>query len=433
MNAIAVQLDDKVTDLKAGSASRSAWIAFALTFGLMMSDYISRQVLIAVFPYLKAEWGLSDTQLGSLVSILAVMVGVLTIPISFMADRWGRVKSIAAMACLWSLATIACGLAANYGQMFAARTVIGIGEAAYVTAGGAILMHAFPPKLRSTVMGIFLGGALFGSVIGVATGGIVAARIGWQWAFIFVGVPGLLLALIYPLFVRDYETVTLVISENEDQIAETQKMRWPEIVRASLGARPTIYGYIGGALQLFASAAIVAWIPSYLNRFYGLAPAQAAVRAALIILVGGIGMASGGFVADRLSRGNVSNKLRVPALYAAFSCLLFAVAFALPESSFQFALIVAGTFFVAGHMGPVAALSVELNHPGLRATALAVVTVVYNFLGLAPGPFVVGALSDVFGLQAAMMVIPLVCLGGVICFLLGARHLPDAWQRFHPN
>src|SRR4030095_14284287 len=142
----------------------SAWTAFALTFGLMMSDYIARQVLLAVFPFLKAEWGLSDTRLGSLVSIVALMVGVLSIPISFVADRWGRVKSMAVTACVLSLATIACGVATKYGQMFAARTVVGIGEAAYVTAGGAILMYAFPPKLRSTVMGIFLGGALFGSV-----------------------------------------------------------------------------------------------------------------------------------------------------------------------------------------------------------------------------------------------------------------------------
>src|SRR5688500_10972250 len=143
MNSMAAQFEEKVGSLDAerSQAPRSAWIAFALTFGLMMSDYVSRQVLLAVFPFLKTEWGLTDTQFGSLVSIVALMVGVLSIPISFAADRWGRVKSIAVMACLWSLATIACGLAANYGQMFAARTVIGIGEAAYVTAGGAILMH----------------------------------------------------------------------------------------------------------------------------------------------------------------------------------------------------------------------------------------------------------------------------------------------------
>ncbi len=293
----------------------SAWLAFALTFALMMSDYISRQVLLAVFPFLKAEWGLTDTQLGSLVSIVALMVGVLSIPISFAADRWGRVKSIAVMASLWSLATIACGFAANYSQMFAARTVIGIGEAAYATAGGAILMHVFPAKLRSTVMGAFLGASLFGSVIGVATGGVVATRFGWPWAFIAVGIPGLLLALVYPLFVRDYATVTLA----RDDGATGQTMNWREIAIASLGVRSTVWGYLGGALQLFVSAALLAWIPSYLNRFYGLSPEQAAVKAALIVLAGGVGMATGGFVADRLSLGNIRNKLRAPALYALVS------------------------------------------------------------------------------------------------------------------
>src|SRR5436190_8305445 len=146
---MAVQVADSIrSSTTTESSSSSAWLAFVLTFALMMSDYISRQVLLAVFPFLKAAWGLSDTQLGSLVSIVALTVGVLSIPISFAADRFGRVKSIAAMACIWSLATIACGLATNYGQMFGARTVVGIGEAAYVTAGGAILMHAFPARLR---------------------------------------------------------------------------------------------------------------------------------------------------------------------------------------------------------------------------------------------------------------------------------------------
>ena len=423
---MAVNLADNVRSSTATESSLfSAWVAFALTLGLMMSDYVSRQVLLAVFPFLKSAWGLSDTQLGSLVSIVALMVGVLSIPISFAADRWGRVRSIALMACVWSLSTIACGLATSYGQMFAARTVVGIGEAAYVTAGGAILMHAFPPRLRSTVMGIFLGGALFGSVIGVALGGVVATRFGWPSAFVAVGVPGLILALIYPLLVRDYKTVNLVAAADE------HKLSWREIAKASLGVRSTIFGYIGGALQLFASAAIVAWLPSYLNRFYGLAPEQAAMKAALIVLVGGIGMSCGGFVADRLSVRDVRNKLRVPAGYAISSAVLFAVAFALPAGGLQFGLMLGAVLFVGGHMGPVAALAAELNHPGLRATALSVVTLVYNLLGLAPGPFVVGALSDAFGLRAAMMAIPVVCVGAAICFLLGSRPLPEDLQRFN--
>src|SRR4030095_6338708 len=353
---MAVQLTDDIRSFPTTeSASFSAWVAFALTFALMMSDYISRQVLLAVFPFLQSAWGLSDTQLGSLVSIVALMVGVLSIPISFAADRIGRVKSIALMACLWSLATMACGLAGNYKQMFAARTVVGIGEAAYVTAGGAILMHAFPQRLRSTVMGIFLGGARFGAVLGIALGGVVAAHVGWPWAFFSVGVPGLILALLYPLLVRDYETVNLV-----NATADERRMSWSEIIKASLGVRSTIHGYIGGAFMLFASAAIVSWIPSYLNRFYSLPPKQAAMKAAVIVLVGGIGMSSGGFIADRLSARNVRNKLRVPAGYAIASSVLFAAAFVLAAGRLQFGLILAAVLFVGGHMGPVGALAGEM-------------------------------------------------------------------------
>jgi MFS family permease len=105
-----------------------AWIVFALVFGLLLSDYMSRQVLNAVFPLLKTEWQLSDTQLGSLSGIVSIMVGVLTVPLSLVADRWGRVASLKVMALLWSLATLACGFARSYEEMFLARFLIGVGE-----------------------------------------------------------------------------------------------------------------------------------------------------------------------------------------------------------------------------------------------------------------------------------------------------------------
>ena len=101
-----------------GVARQYAWIVFALTFGLLISDYMSRQVLNAVFPLLKTEWALSDGQLGLLSGIVALMVGLLTFPLSLMADRFGRVKSLALMAFLWSVATLGCALAQDYQQMF---------------------------------------------------------------------------------------------------------------------------------------------------------------------------------------------------------------------------------------------------------------------------------------------------------------------------
>ena len=183
--------------------SAYAWLVFALTFGLLISDYMARQVLSAVFPLLKAEWHLTDAQLGLLSGIVAVTVGVLTCPISLLADRIGRVRSIAAMALLWSIATLLCGLAATYNQMLAARVLVGVGEAAYGSVGIAVIISVFPERLRSTLTGAFMAGGLVGQVLGVAVGGALAATHGWRIAFAAIGATGLLLAIIYPLVVRE--------------------------------------------------------------------------------------------------------------------------------------------------------------------------------------------------------------------------------------
>ena len=148
--------------------SAYAWLVFALTFGLLISDYMARQVLNAVFPLLKAEWNLTDGQLGFLSGVVALMVGLLTCPISLLADRWGRVKSIAAMACVWSAATLYCGVAETYGQLLAGRVVVGIGEAAYGSVGIAVILSVFPRHLRATLTGAFMAGGLAGQMLGVS-------------------------------------------------------------------------------------------------------------------------------------------------------------------------------------------------------------------------------------------------------------------------
>ena len=182
-------------DATASGATRTyAWIVFALTFGLLISDYMSRQVLNAVFPLLKAEWALSDARLGLLSGIVALMVGLLTFPLSLVADRWGRVRSLTLMAVLWSLATLACGLAKNFEQMFLARLCVGIGEAAYGSVGIAVLLSVFPARLRATVTGAFMAGGMFGSVLGMAAGGVLAEHFGWRWSFAGMAIFGLALA-----------------------------------------------------------------------------------------------------------------------------------------------------------------------------------------------------------------------------------------------
>src|SRR3954465_4136022 len=147
------------------------WLVFALTFGLLLSDYMSRQVLSSVFPFLKVEWALSDTQLGALTSVVALTVGLLAVPLSLLGDRWGRVRSIVLMAVIWSLATLGSAVAANYEQLMLARVFIGVGEAAYGSVGLAVVLAVFPAYRRASFAGAFLAGGSFGSVLGVALGG----------------------------------------------------------------------------------------------------------------------------------------------------------------------------------------------------------------------------------------------------------------------
>jgi MFS family permease len=153
-----------------------AWVVFALTFALMISDYMSRQVINTVFPSLKSEWALSDIQPGMLVSVVALTVGVMSFPISLLADRWGRVKAATLMAIVWGLATVACGLSGSFLAMFVARALVGLGESGYGGVGMAILLSVFPRHLHASVVGAFLAAALFGSVLGVMVGGVLASR-----------------------------------------------------------------------------------------------------------------------------------------------------------------------------------------------------------------------------------------------------------------
>ena len=406
-----------------------AWSVFALTFGLMLSDYLSRQVITPIFPLLKAEWTLSDTQLGALVSVVALIVGVGSLPIALLADRWGRVKSITAMAGLWGFATIGCGLATGYSQMLVARALVGLGEAGYGSAGGAILMHVFPPERRSMIMGAFLAAALFGSVLGVVAGGGIAAPYGWRAAFIGVGAVGLLLVVLYPLVVRDYKTVALM-KQDAQAGSSPRRLSVREIVRELFVSRAAVFTYLGSGFAMFIIGVVNAWIPSYLTRYYGLAPDKAALQAGIVVLVAGVGMIACGWGVDRLSRLHPRNKLRVPAVYAVAAFALLTTAFVLPPGDLQYALILAGVFVAGGHCGAAGAVISEVTHPGLRATALAVLVLGNNLLGFAPGPVLVGVVSDAIGLKAAMTLAPVVCLLAATFFLLGARHYERERGRF---
>jgi MFS transporter, Spinster family, sphingosine-1-phosphate transporter len=397
----------------------TAWFAFAMTMALMVFDYVDRQIIVSLFPYLKMEWSLSDKQLGALVSVVSITVALGGIPVALFADRISRVRSIVAMAAVWSLATISCMWTRGYGALFAARSLVGLGEAGYGSVGAALIVSHFPARLRGALMAAFFACASIGSVLGVMLGGLIAARWGWQAAFGVVGVPGLLMALAY-LKVRDYPTVQLAADLDAKRRSLPQATR--HIVRLLLRAPTMLWICIGGAAQLVVVSALWSWLPSFLHRVHGIEPARAGVQAAIVVLCGAAGSLVWGTVADRVGARRPQRKLAVMAIVCLVSLVVLTTAFALGgDPREQFALIALGGFFATCSVGPVGAIALDVTHPGVRSTGASVVSLFQNLFGLAAGPFLAGVLSDRWGLTAALTATPLFAIVAAVAFLLAAR------------
>jgi MFS transporter, Spinster family, sphingosine-1-phosphate transporter len=411
---------------------RQAWFAFAMTVGLMMVDYIDRQIIVSLFPHLKKAWDLSDKQLGALVSVVSVTVALGALPIALFADRTSRVKSIVVMATTWSLATISCMFTRNYGQLLAARAMVGLGEAGYGSVGAALIASHFPARMRGALLAGFFAAASVGSVLGVMLGGLIAARWGWQAAFGVVGIPGLVLALLYAK-VRDYRTVAL--TPRLERATQSTGNAARAVVRALTRSRTMLWVCIGGAAQLIVVSAVWAWLPSYLNRVHEMAPDRAAISAALVVFSGAVGSVLWGAVIDRAGRRRPRAKLQAMALLCIASLLVLVFAFGAPHFGLsltkqaEFMLIVLGGFLMTCTVGPVSAVVIDVIHPGIRATGASVLALFQNLFGLAAGPFIAGILSDMWTLQQALTAMPLFAVLAALAFLRASRSYEPDLQR----
>jgi MFS transporter, Spinster family, sphingosine-1-phosphate transporter len=409
----------------------AAWFAYLMTVALMIFDYLDRQIVASMFPFLKSDWMLTDSQLGALVSVVSVTVAVFGIPVAWIADRFSRLKSIMAMAMTWSIATIACMFSQGYSHLLIARAFVGLGEAGYGSVGAAIVATHFPLRMRARILGGFFASASVGSVLGVILGGLIASRYGWHAGFGLVGIPGLILSLLY-FFVRDYKTVEPASTRNLPGTFAAASRR--EMIRSIFRSATVRWICIGGAAQLISLSALWSWLPSYLNRTQHLPPDKAGMQAALVVLAGAVGSVVLGAVADRAGRLRRSAKFIAVASLSVLTAVLLVLAFGggrwglqlTPNG--QFALIVLGGFVATCTVGPAAAIVIEVIHPGVRSTGAAVLSLFQNLFGLAAGPFIAGALSDVVGLEMALTLTPIGCVVAALSFLAARRSYAGEYE-----
>jgi MFS family permease len=392
------------------------WLVFALAFGLLISDYMARQVLNAVFPLLKAEWALSDAQLGWLSGVVALMVGLLTFPLSLFADRWGRVKSLTLMAVLWSIATLLCAAATSYPQMLVGRILVGVGEAAYGSVGIALVISVFPSRMRATLSAAFMAGGLFGQVLGVAIGGEIAATYGWRAAFMAIGLAGLVLAIVFPLVVKERK----IAGVSTSSAPKAGAMVRPPL-KSLFGSRSVKLAYIASGLQLFSAGALPAWLPTYLGRYHAMSVSEAGRMSALLFLACGAGMILCGMASDRVARERADRKILLAIGYCLGAALALSAAMLCTPGAVQLGLLAIAMFLVAGTTGPAGAMVANLTPVAIHGTAFATLTLAHNLIGLAPGPIITGWMADMFSLHSAFQMLPIVGLVAAGVFALARQ------------
>lgn len=358
------------------------------------SSHVDRQIMGILGQPIKESLLISDTQLGLLTGIMfAVFYATLGMPMAMWADRNNRRNLISFSVFLWSLMTAMCALATNFVQLLLLRIGVGVGEAGSNPPSHSIIADLYPPEKRSTAMAIFGTGINWGILIGFLVGGWINEWYGWQAAFVIVGLPGILLALLVRF--------TVVEPPRGHSEALQQEVAAPgfwEVVGFIWRNSVLRHIVVAGALVSFAGYASVIWIPIYLVRIHDMGTGEVGSYLALLIGVGGaIGIYLGGRIADLMAarRGQqwlpwvvaISSLITLPLLFLTFMATtptMAIAAYALPA--------MLGTLYVA----PGFALIQNSTPLEMRSVAAAINLFVTNVIGLGLGPFTVGFFSDVF-------------------------------------
>lgn len=383
---------------------KAAFYSCFVVFFLGIFDFIDRQVLAALLPYIKAEWALSDTQLGLLVSIVNIFMAILVLPSAYLIDKWSRKKMIAIMGTVWSLATAACAIAGSYSQLLVARAFIGFGEAGYNPAAQALISAQFPTKYRGTAIALTQVGLSLGAPLGLILGAYIATHWGWRYAFGIVAIPGIFLSIM-ALFIKDYKSVEVKVA------TKTEKpLSYPAVIRGILSTPSLLCVFLGAIMAMMHGGAQINWLPSYLEREGGLSIFAASNMAAAVLFASIVSAIISGPVVDMLRR---RTKNGTP-IFVASACFcataIYAIVYGVltPGSFLQLALLMLAQFGmgVVVATGPI--IGMDLSHPGARATTAGMLIFCQNLFGFSLGPVVTGFLSDAFDLGTALLVLSVI-------------------------
>ena len=394
-------------------------------------NFVDRQILAILAAPIQADLGLSDGEMGLLGGVaFALLYSTLAVPLAALADRTSRSWVITVSLVLWSGFTALSGLAQGFWHIFLARLGVGIGEAGGVAPSYALIGDYFPSEKRAWALSVYSLGIPLGSAAGVLTGGYIAATVDWRLAFFTVGLAGVLIAPMFKLLVHDREAARPAAAPAAPATSTFRE------TAAILARKPSFWLLsFGAACSSMLGYGIAFWLPSLLQRSFGLDLVQASQFFGGLLLIGGVaGVLGGGWLGDRLGHRNKAFYAYLPGVAFFLGAPLFALGISSSSVAVAFVLFLIPQALAYVWLGPVLSAVQHLVTPASRSTASALFLLINNLIGLGGGIYFLGALSQfltpIYGAEAlrySMLYSLSLYAFAALLMTLAGRSLPRDW------
>lgn len=369
-----------------GRPDGNRWMMLFLLTAIYVCNNIDRHAIAVLAEPIRRDLALSDTQLGMLTGLVfAVFYACFGIPAGWLADRFGRVRIIAIACVLWSVCSVMSGLARSFAQLALTRIGVGIGEAGGTAPSYSLIASQFPSHERGRALGLYSLGSPIATLIAIAGAGWAAAYVGWRTSLIVVSLPGLLLALVFWLAVK--EPVERGDAESAPPFLAT--------IKVFLASRILAVAAVASGCSAMITYSFSAWLPAYLIRIKGMSLTELAAWFSITNAAAfGFGLWLGGWLCDRFIGRTKRAYALIPCIGLLAGAPTFLFALSLPGwkasvVAMVFPVIASGIF-----LAPMLALVQDHSPVGSRSQFSALFLLINNLLGAGLGPLYVGFLSD---------------------------------------
>ena len=414
-----------------GQASVYSYFIVGVLAVVYTFNFLDRQLMSILQESIRAELHLTDTQLGMVTGLaFALVYTVFGIPIAWLADRTHRVRIIAAACAVWSLFSAACGLAVSFPTLALARLGVGLGEAGGSPPSYSVIADYFPARRRGVGLALYSLGVPLGTMVGSAAGAWIDKAYGWRMAFFAVGAPGVLLALLVLILVREPPR-----GRFDDKAAGAAEHAAGLPLLTTIGLfftnRTLLLTSLSSGLSAFCGYALLNWSPSFLIRIRHMERGEIAVYyAALVGITGVIGTFGSGWLVDRLARISPRAYALVPMVAFTISMPFFMLFAWAPTWPLALCFLAVPTLLNNMYLAPALTVIQNAVPPAQRGASSAILLFVLNLIGLGGGPVFVGKISDllkpaygVMSLQLALYALGPIYLLTVLAHYAASRSI----------